>query len=208
MKVTLGLAALTHEQLVTKGQEIHDAMVLAAATFNAPVPTMAALLVLVNNLRNAIIARVAADAAATTAVQLEKDAADALAGGLTQEGTYVDGKALGVAAVILLAGMGVRKAAAAVGPMPKVLNLKLTTSDIHGALDWMCKPTPGVRVYILQICTGDPAVEANWHYSDTQTASRGTLKNLPSGNVWVRVLAKGADEDPGPPSDPAEEIVH
>ena len=162
----------------------------------------------VTDLRAKIAARIAGETVLTNLVLAEQASAKNVFGLITQTGTYVENKANGNPATATLAGMGVRKAATPVGPMPKVLSLKLTTSDIHGAVDWMCKPTPGVKVYILQTCTGDPAVEANWHYADSQSGSRGTLKNLPSGNVWVRVLAKGAHENPGPPSDPAEEIVH
>jgi hypothetical protein len=60
---------------------------------------------------------------------------------------------------------------------------------------------------IVQTCTGDPGVEANWHYADTAVKSSGTLSGLASGKVWVRVCARGADAKNGPWSDPAEEVV-
>jgi hypothetical protein len=119
----------------------------------------------------------------------------------------VENKAAGNAAIITLAGMGVRAAQAPVGAMPKVQDLKTTTSDDVGAADWMCKPVKGASAYILQTCTGDPSAEANWHYADTVVKSSGTLSGLASGKVWVRVCARGADAKNSPWSDPAQEVV-
>jgi hypothetical protein len=103
--------------------------------------------------------------------------------------------------------MGVRKPKASVGPMPKVQNLKLTTSDFAGAVDWMCSPVAGIKTYIVQKCTGDPAVEDNWSYADSSSKSSGTLHGLPAGKIWIRVIAKGAGDNVGAPSDPAEDVV-
>jgi hypothetical protein len=207
MKVTLGLDRLDHDELADKADAIHTAMVAAAATFTAPTPTMPTLATDSAALRSAIAARLAGEAALKILVQAEADAAEVVRADLTKEAGYVDGKANGNAATILLAGMGVRKTATPVGPMPKVLNLKTSTSDYPGKADWMCDPVPGVRSYIIQKCTGDPAVEANWSHADVATKSSGTISGLPAGKAWLRVLAKGADENPGPPSDPAEEVV-
>ena len=127
--------------------------------------------------------------------------------GLSQEASYVENKAAGNAATIALAGMGVRAEKTPVGAMPKVQDLKTTTSDAVGAADWMCKPVKGASAYIIQACTGDPSVEANWHYADTATKSSGTLEGLAKGIAWLRVCAKGADAKNGPWSDPAQELV-
>jgi hypothetical protein len=103
--------------------------------------------------------------------------------------------------------MGVRAERAPVGAMPKVLDLKTTTSDHAGALDWMCKTVKGASAYIVQTCTGDPLVEANWHYADTVVKSSGTLEGLASGKVFMRMYARGADAHNGAWSDLAEEVV-
>ena len=86
-------------------------------------------------------------------------------------------------------------------------SLKTTTSDHAGAVDWMCKPVKGASAYIAQTCTGDPLVEANWHYADMVVKSSGTLEGLASGKVFVRVCARGADAKNGAWSDLAEEVV-
>ncbi len=91
--------------------------------------------------------------------------------------------------------------------MPKVQDLKTTPRDRVDAADWMCKPAKGASAYIVQSCAGDPSVEANWHYVETATKSSGTVNGLPSGQVWLRVCAKGADAQNGPRRDPAEEMV-
>ena len=89
----------------------------------------------------------------------------------------------------------------------KEQNLKLTISDYPGDTDWMCAPVNGVSVYILQINRVNPDTEAEWKYADSSTKSSGTLKGNAAGKIWVRVAAKGADQQPGPWSDPAEDLV-
>jgi len=207
MKVKLNLAALTYDEVADLSDNIHTAMVANAATFTAPNPSMPTLATGNTTLRNAIATRIATLSAADTALQSLQAAAAAQRGLLSQEGSYVENKAAGNAAIIALAGMGVRAAQAPVGPMPKVLNLKTTTSDHAGALDWMCKPVKGASAYIVQICTADPLVEANWHYADTVVKSSGTLNGLTSGKVFLRVCARGADAQNGAWSDLAEEMV-
>ena len=62
----------------------------------------------------------------------------------------------------------------------------------------MCKPVRGASAHIVQACTGDPSVEANWHYADTAVKSGGTLNGLASGKVWLCLCARGADAQNGP----------
>ena len=208
MKVKLGLDRLTHDELADKSDAVHTAMVAAAATFNAPNPSMATMATHNATFRAAIAARIAAELTLKNLVQAENDAAAVVRGDLTQQAAYVENKANGVAATITLAGMGVRQAATPAGPMPKVQNLKLTTSDFAGKVDWMCSPVPGIVAYILQKCTGDPNVEGNWSHADISTKSSGTISGLTAGTIWIRVLAKGAgDNNVGAPSDPAEDVV-
>ena len=105
------------------------------------------------------------------------------------------------------AGMQPRRSAAPVGPMPKVTGLKLSISDKPGDTDWMCGPVNGVGVYILQINRVNPDTDAEWKYADSSTRSSGTLTGNTARKIWVRVAAKGADAQPGPWSDPAEDLV-
>jgi hypothetical protein len=207
MKVKLGLSALTDDELADLLDNVHTCMTTNAATFTGANPTMAQLAALSVAERAAIAGRIAALAADDVSLQTLRAASAATRAGLSLEVSFVENKAAGNAAIITLAGMGVRAERTPVGAMPKVQDLKTTTSDHAGAADWMCKPVKGASAYIVQTCTGDPLVEANWHYADTATKSSGTLEGLASGKVFVRVCARGADAKNGAWSDLAEEMV-
>ena len=207
MKVKQGLARMTDDELADYSDSVHTAMVANAATFTAPNPSMPTQLTQNTTFRASIATRIAGDAAAKTNVINQGAGRDVVIAGLTTQGAYVESRAAGNPAIIALSGMGVKAASAAIGAMPKVSNLKTTTSDHAGEVDWMCGPVSGAKAYIVQKCAGDPSVEANWSYASTETKSSGTLTGLASGNVWVRVAAKGAAADPGAWSDPAQEVV-
>ncbi len=207
MKVKLNLRALNPSELADTAENIHAGMVANVATFPNPNPTMPALNTLATTLRAKIAAHEAAKSALETALADRDAAVKAACDGLTLEAAYVDNVAAGDPVKIGLANMGVRATPTPVGPMPKVMDLKTTTSDYTGAADWMCKPVKGASAYIIQKCTADPGVEANWSYADTQTKSSGTVTGLAGGKVWLRVCARGAEANPGPWSDAAEEVV-
>jgi hypothetical protein len=160
-----------------------------------------------STLRTKIAARKAGEAALAALVQAEGAAAEDVRTALSMEQSYVDFVAAGNAATILLANMGVRRAAAPIGPMPKVQGVKTSPSDYAGQVDVMWTPVTGASAFVLQTCTSDPMVEANWHYADMATKSSATLKGLTTGKVCVRVCAKGANDVPGPFSDAVEEMV-
>ena len=207
MKSKLGLYKLTHDELADTGDSVHTGMVANAATFVTPDPTMPALATDLTALRTRIAARQAAEAALTAAVQAEGAAAEVVRSDLSRAQTYVDFVAKGDAAIILKANMQVRRASAPVGPMPKIADVKTSPSDYAGAVDVVWGPVTGASAFVLQACTGDPNVAANWHYAGVATKSSTTLTGLAAGNVWVRVCAKGADDQPGPWSDAAQEVV-
>jgi len=205
MKVKLALKSYSPDELVSLANAIKTAMT-ANAKFPTPNPTLVAMAALITALTNTINGYNSALDAADLALANRNAAVEALRTALTQWMSYVEMLAQ-TAADVESAGMQVRKAAAPVGPMPKVQNLKLTISDHAGAVDWMCEPPKGVSTYILQVNRVNPDTEAEWKYADASTKSSGTLKGLTAGKIWVRVAAKGADADPGPWSDPAEELV-
>ena len=49
--------------------------------------------------------------------------------------------------------------------------------------------------------------EAEWKYAGSSTQPSGTLKGNTPGKIWVSVAAKGAADQPGASSDPAEDLV-
>jgi hypothetical protein len=207
MKSKLGLYKLDHDELADTGESVHTGMSTNAVTFPAANPAMTVLATKVSTLRTRMAARAAGEVAQAALVQAENAAAEDLRGALGLEMAYVDFVAAGNPATILLANMGVRSAKTPVGPMPKVLDVKTSPSDYPGQVDVMWPPVTGAAAFALQTCTGDPSVEANWHHGDIATKSSTTLKGLAAGKVWIRVCAKGANDLPGPFSDPAQEVV-
>jgi hypothetical protein len=205
MKIKLGLDRLSPDQLVALATAIKTALT-GNAKFPAPNPTLVAFAALITALTNAINAyNVSVDATAT-ALATRNAAVEALRTALSQWMAYVESLAA-TEADVHSAGMTPRRAAAPVGPMPKVQGIKLSISDHPGDTDWMCLPVTGASVYILQINRVNPDTEAEWKYADSSTRSSGTLKGNAPGKIWVRVAAKGADAEPGPWGDPAEDLV-
>ncbi len=207
MIIKLGLDKLSATEKVAKGRSIHSAMVTNAATFPNASPTMPELLAMVNAADAGIVAAEAAIAASKQAIVQRDQLLETMCAGLMRETGYVQVRANGDPAIVGLAGMEVRAASTPVGPMPKVLDLKLTISDHFGEIDWMCKPVKGAASYIIQINTVNPDTQSEWKYAASSSKSSGTLRNLTAGRIWVRVCAKGADEQDGAWSDPAEELV-
>ena len=148
----------------------------------------------------------ASPAATATALANQNAAVEALRTAQTQLMACVESLAV-TKADVHSAGMTPRRPAAPVGPMPKVQGLKLSISDHQGDTDWMCGPVNGVSMYILQVDRVNPDTEEEWKYADCSTKSSGTLKGNTPGKIWVRVAAKGADDQPGAWSDPAEDLV-
>ena len=208
MKSKLGVYKLNHDDLADTGDNVHAGIAGNAATFVTPDPPMATLATDVTSLRTRMAARKAGEAALAALVQAENAAAEVVRVDLSRSQTYVDYVAKGDAAIILKANMSVRRSSASpVGPMPKIQDVKTSPSDYAGAVDVMWPPVTGASAFVLQACTGDPNVAANWHYAGVATKSSTTLTGLAAGNVWVRVAAKGADDQPGPWSDAAQEVV-
>ena len=147
-------------------------------------------------------AKASAEAATTT-----RDADTAtLKGLLRQLASYVENASGGDAAKIESAGMGVRAdATVPVGPMPQVMDLVLTAGDFDGTLDAMWHPVRGVTSYELQTSPDPPS---SWTAKMASGKSSATIEGLTSATkLWVRVRAMGADNKPGPWSDPATKVV-
>lgn len=66
--------------------------------------------------------------------------------------------------------------------------LRLATGTNRGEVDLHAAKLVGAQFHEVQICTGDPTVEANWAHKDTFTSlQQATIAGLPVGPVWVRV---------------------
>ena len=65
----------------------------------------------------------------------------------------------------------------------------------------------GAKSYEIQI-SADPPTPTSWTAKMTASKSSATIQGLTSGaKLWARVRAVGADNQPGPWSDPATKVV-
>ena len=206
-KVKLGLSTLNPEELVAVANTIRTAMT-GNANFATPNPTLATVGTQITTTNTKIAAYDSAKAAAETALAERDAAAATLRGLLTQLGAYVENIAAGDRVKIESAGMSVRAdSSAPVGPMTQVLDLVLSQGDFDGTLDMVCKPVRGAKSYEIQI-SADPPTSTSWTAKMTASKSSATIPGLTSGaKLWGRVRAVGADNQPGPWSDPATKVV-
>jgi len=205
-EIQLDLSRLTLLELYVCGHNLHTRF-SGNPDAPAPVPTAAAFLTMVTEAESANNGYEAEKDVLAQKKTLRDDKAEVLRTGIRNWINYGQSVTQGDAAKLQGLGFALRKAAAPVGAMPKVENLKLTISDHAGEMDWMCKPVKGVTLYVLQANRVNPDTESEWKYADSAVKSSGTLKGLAAGKIWVRVCAKGADEQPGAWSDPAEDLV-
>jgi hypothetical protein len=124
---------------------------------------------------------------------------------LTQNAHTVESTPNVTADMALAVGFDVKSSAVPVGKLGQVQNLSLTIGDKPGEVDAHWDAVPGRNTYEHHICTGDPAVEANWKHLGTSGASKATFTDLPSGvRGWFRIRANASKpENHGPFSQPA-----
>jgi hypothetical protein len=205
-EIQMDLSRLTLLELYLFGHNLHT-------RFNgnpdapAPVPTTAVFLAALTDAESANNAFEAEKDVLAQKKTLRDNKAEVLSGYIRSWRDYGQSVTQGDAAKLQNLGFTLRKAPEPVGPMPKVQGLKLSISDYPGDTDWMCAPVKGVSVYIVQINRVNPDTESEWKYADSSTKSSGTLTGNTPGKIWVRVGAKGAEAQPGPWSDPAEDLV-
>jgi hypothetical protein len=205
-EIQLDLSRMTLLELYLCGHTLHTHF-SGNPDAPAPVPTAAAFLTALTDAEAANTAYEAEKEVLAQKKTLRDTKADVVRGYIGDWRDYGQSVTHGDAAKLQGLGFTLRRAAAPVGPMPKVQGLKLSISDYPGDTDWMCDPVKGVSVYILQINRVNPDTESEWKYADSSTKSSGTLTGNTPGKIWVRVGAKGADAQPGPWSDPAEDLV-
>jgi hypothetical protein len=206
-KAKLGLSTLTPQEIIELTNQIVTAMT-GNANFGTPNPPLATITTQKNTTTTSITAYDTSKAA-TEAALLTRDAnVTTLKNLLTQLVGYVENVSGGDAAKIQSAGMSVRASTTApVGAMTQVLELVLSQGDFEGTLDVVWKPVRGAKSYEIQI-SADPPTNTSWAPKMTASKSSATLEGLTSGaKLWARVRAVGADNKPGPWSDPAVKVV-
>jgi len=207
MKAKLGIYGLSPSELAQLADTVHTSMDANAATFPNPDPPLPELAGLTGTLREKLARRKLVEAELRKVVLEIREAVVGVRRGLIGEQSYVDYISGGDEQIILLAGMGVRSGRSPIGAMPRVQKLRTSPSDVVGTVRVMWARVRGAKAYLIEVCTGDPSVEANWRHADIATKTSKLVRNLPSGKIWIRVCARGSDEKPGAWSDAAEEIV-
>jgi hypothetical protein len=204
-KVKLGLDKLTPVELTDLTTQIVT-MMTGNPNFVTPNPTLAAVTTQKNTTATSITAQETAKATAEAATTTRDVNVTTLKGLLSQLATYVENASGGDAAKIESAGMSVRAdSSVPVGPMPQVLDLVLSPGDFEGTLDAVWNPVRGAKSYEIQVSPDPPST---WTQKMASGKSSATIQGLTSAaKLWVRVRAVGADNQPGPWSDPATKVV-
>jgi hypothetical protein len=206
-KAKLGLGTLNPQETIELTSQIVT-MMTGNANFATPNPPLATITTQ-KNTTNTSITAYDTSKAGTDALLVTRDAnVTTLKNLLTQLVGYVENISGGGAAKIESAGMGVRASTVApIGAMTQVLELVLSQGDFEGTLDVVWKPVRGAKSYEIQI-SADPPTGTSWAAKMTASKSSATLEGLTSGaKLWARVRAVGADNKPGPWSDPAVKVV-
>ncbi len=189
--VKLSLATLAIEEKTQLASNIGTAMT-GNALFTNPDPTLASLKATADALTTATTKAAEARAKAQIATMEQDAAEDALDTVLTQLGTYVEGATKGNEAGILSAGMAVKAAANASGPLPAPGPVSASTGDAPGEIDLLWPRIPGAKSFVIQYATDPSATDADWKFGGTSTKSSATVTSLaPGARLWFRIAATG-----------------
>ena len=206
-KAIINFAGYTAAELGPKAQYIHDQMTAHAATFAAPTVSMAALATLVSNYNTKLAARASRDAGAVIAFNTARNDLETALGRL---GNYVNDKAQGDPAIVEQSGFPSYGSAhpAVAGPPAAPTNLRLRQGDVSGSLVARYQSQRQPSTNEVQINTGNPNTEADWHTKGIFKGQKAEITDLtPGTNVWVRVRTVGLRGVMGDWSDPAEIMV-
>ena len=111
---------------------------------------------------------------------------------VTDLGAYVQAASNGDLEAIKSAGCGVRKSASPVGELPAPKRMAAQTTAYPGRIDVSWAGVKGRSMYELEICSGDPKVEANWTLLLLTSKNRYSATDLDSNVVYFfRVKALG-----------------
>lgn len=205
-KAKLGLDKLTDTQVVDKATTIKTSMT-GNAYFPTPNPTLASIGTAITTAATKIAAYNASLTATQTALADRDAALEALRALLALLAAYVDNTSGGDPAKITSSGMSVRAANGAIGTVTQVLKLVVAAGENDGTLETSWSPVRGAVSYEIQVSV-DPATGSSWEFKMVAGRSDATILGVPSGTKqWVRVRAIGANNIPGPWSDPAAKMV-
>jgi hypothetical protein len=204
-KVKLAMGNMSPQEVTDLATRIVT-MMTGNANFPTPNPTLASITTQKNTTNTSITTQETTKATAEAATITRDANVASLKALLSQLANYVENASGGDAAKIESAGMSVRAdSTAPVGPMSQVLDLVLSAGDFDGTLDAMWHPVRGAKSYEVQVSPDPPGT---WTQKMASGKSSATIEGLTSGaKMWARVRAMGADNKPGPWSDPAVKVV-
>ncbi len=185
-------------------QMIHDKLAANAATFPTLPTSMPALQTLITTYDAKLVARASRATADVMAFNIARDALEAALGPL---GNYVNSVAKGAPMTVELSGFPSYETARPADPTPPAApsDLRLRQGEVSGSLVARYKPERQPSTNEVQINTGDPNLEANWHTKGIFKSGRADLDGLtPGAVVWVRVRTVGLKGIMGAWSDPAQ----
>jgi len=204
VKAIVDFSPYTAAELGPIAQTIHDRMLENATTFTAPPIIVTALQTEVTTYNEKLVARASR---ATADIFAFNDARRELEEALAVLGNYVNGVAKGDATIVEKSGFPFYETVhpARTGAPAAPANLRLVAGDVPGAIRARYRPDRENSANEVQVCTGDPNVEANWQDKGTFRNGRADLDGFTPGTlVWVRVRTIGLRNVMGAWSDPAQ----
>ncbi len=198
--VSLGLTGITSPALLVKARNMVTKLT-ANPAFATPSPALATVTAAADELEAAINAY---DLNRGPGELIDRDVAfTKLKGLVTDLGGYVQSASNGDLELIKSAGCIVRKPAQPVGMMAKPRDVVAENSLLRGRIEVRWRGVRGRSMYELELCSGDPNIEANWKLLALTSKNRFTAEGLDSDAVYYfRVKAIGA-AGAGPLSDSA-----
>ena len=207
IKAIIDFTGYTAADLGPVAQTIHDKMTANAATFPTPPLTMPELATLIGTLSTTLAAKASRATAATIAFNIARHE---LEGALSAVGGYVNQVAKGDAVIVEKSGVPSYDTAHTPDTAPPAAptDLRLRQGDLSGQVVARYHPGRQKSMNEVQTCTGDPNVEANWHFAGMFSGGKATLAGIaPGTNLWVRVRTAGIKGVMGAWSDPAKIMV-
>jgi hypothetical protein len=204
IKAVIDFSNYTATELGPVAQHIHDQMTEHATAFPAPPVAMADLQTLIDDYAAALAAR---ESRATSDVIAFNVARDELEEALGELGAHVNLKAKGDATLVDQSGFPSYDTARTVDTSPPAAptDLRLRHGDVSGSIVARYKPQRQPSTNEVQINTGNPATESDWHTAQIIKGGKAILSGLtPGANVWVRVRTVGLKGVMGAWSDPGQ----
>ena len=188
--VKLGLSKIKPADMLVKVRNM-VAKLTGNARFTTPVPPLSEVTLTADMLEAAILAY---NLNPGPGEKIDRDlAVEKMKGTMVELGGYIQAASLGDLETIKSAGCAVRRSGVPIGPLPAPRKVVARTTAYPGILDVSWAAVRGRSMYELEICQGDPNIDANWSVQALTTKNRHTVENLASDKVYFfRVKALGA----------------